>query len=168
MKIKLITISFLLSSFIISCGGSEKPSKVEKTNKVEQESKIEKENETIVNEVIEEEVSKEDINIGIGPIKSIKLSSIDDALAEKGKALYKANCTACHKIGSKLIGPALKGITERRSPEWIMNMILNPEEMIAKDPIAMDLLAEYKSPMANQGLTEDEARALLEYFRKHK
>ena len=55
---------------------------------------------------------------------------------------------------------------ERRSPEWIMNMILNPEEMMAKDPIALKLLAAYNfAPMANQSLTEEEAREILEYFR---
>jgi hypothetical protein len=47
-----------------------------------------------------------------------------------------------------------------------MNMILNPEEMVQKDPIAKQLLVEYNgAPMANQNLTEDEARAILEYFR---
>ncbi len=47
-----------------------------------------------------------------------------------------------------------------------MNMILNPEEMVFKDPIAKKLLAEYNfAPMANQNLTEDQARKILEYFR---
>jgi cytochrome c len=57
------------------------------------------------------------------------------------------------------------GVTDRRTPEWIMNMILNPEVMVAENPIAKKLLAEYLSPMANQSLTESEARAILEYFR---
>ena len=71
-----------------------------------------------------------------------------------------------HKPTKKFIGPAPKGILERRSPEWVMNMILNPEEMIANDPIAKQLLAEANgSPMANQHLTEEQARAVLEYFR---
>ena len=59
----------------------------------------------------------------------------------------------------------LAGVTQRRSPEWIMNMILNPEEMVANDPIAKELLVEYNSPMANQSLTEEEARGILEFFR---
>ena len=47
-----------------------------------------------------------------------------------------------------------------------MNMILNPEVMVDEDPLARDLLMEYNgSPMANQGLKEEEARAILEYFR---
>ena len=47
-----------------------------------------------------------------------------------------------------------------------MNMILNPEEMVQKDPLAKELLIEFNgSPMANQNLTQEEARAVLEYFR---
>ena len=45
-------------------------------------------------------------------------------------------------------------------------MILNPEEMTQKDPLAKELLIEFNgSPMANQGLTKEDARAVLEYFR---
>ena len=105
-------------------------------------------------------------NKGIGPVKSLSLGDIDAGLASTGEVEFKAKCTACHKISKRHIGPALKGVTERRSPEWIMNMILNPEEMVQKDPIAKQLLVEYNgAPMANQNLTEEEARAILEYFR---
>lgn len=104
-------------------------------------------------------------NKGIGPITSIALGEIDPAMAAEGLKIYEEKCTACHKADKKYIGPAPAGIMERRSPEWIMNMILNPEEMVQKDPIAKDLLKEFLSPMANQSLTEAEARAILEYFR---
>lgn len=105
-------------------------------------------------------------NKGIGPISSVSLGEVDNALASEGETIFKAKCTACHKISKRHIGPALKGVTQRRSPEWIMNMALNPEEMVQNDPIAKALLVEYNgAPMANQNLTEDEARAILEYFR---
>lgn len=106
-------------------------------------------------------------NKGIGPVKEVVLApTVDQALAEKGKAIYEKMCTACHKPTEKFIGPPQKGVLERRSPEWIMNMILNPEVMVKEDPIAKKLLMEYNgSPMANQNLTQDEARAVLEYFR---
>lgn len=107
-------------------------------------------------------------NYGIGPIKEdFKLpAEIDQALADQGSAIYQAKCTACHKPTKQFIGPAPKGILERRTDAWIMNMILNPEVMIQKDPIAKQLLIKFNgAPMANQGLTQDEARAVLEYFR---
>lgn len=106
-------------------------------------------------------------NKGIGPITSVELGAeIDQAMVTKGAAVYEKMCTACHKPTEKFIGPAPKGILERRSPEWVMNMILNPEVMVKEDPIAKKLLMEFNgSPMANQNLTQEEARAVLEYFR---
>jgi len=102
---------------------------------------------------------------GVGPITSVELGPIDDAMVAEGKAIYDSKCTSCHKPDEKYIGPAHKGITKRRTPEWIMNMILNPENMLANDPIAKNLQGDYLSPMANQNLTEDEARKVLEYLR---
>ena len=106
-------------------------------------------------------------NPGIGPIKELTLpAEIDQEMAKKGEEVYVLKCTACHKPTEKYIGPSPQGIFERRNPAWVMNMILNPEGMVAEDPIAKKLLMEFNgSPMANQGLTEDEARAILEYFR---
>lgn len=105
-------------------------------------------------------------NKGIGPISSVSLDEINDEMAVEGEKIFQEKCTACHKIDKRYIGPALKGVTERRTPEWIMNMILNPEGMVAKDPIARKLLMEFSAPMANQSLTEEQARKILEYFRK--
>ena len=105
-------------------------------------------------------------NKGIGPITSITLEPLNQTMADEGKTIYDEMCTACHKPTEKFIGPAPAGIMSRRSPEWIMNMILNPEQMVREDPIAKQLLIEYNmAPMANQGLTEDQARKILEYFR---
>ena len=105
-------------------------------------------------------------NKGVGPITSVEIAEeIDPALAAQGEELFTVKCTACHKIESRYVGPALKGVTQKQSPEWIMNMIMAPEKMVAEDPVAKALLAEFLAPMANQSITEEEARALYEYFR---
>lgn len=159
----LIKLSLLVifSLTIVSCGGDDKKEKKEKVKvgktKTTKSKKANKE---------KKETTYDLSNKGIGPVKSITLSAdIDQAMAVKGGEVFKSKCTACHKIGKKFIGPAPNGIFERRSPEWIMNMILNPDEMVKKDPDAKALLMEYNgSPMANQNLTEEEARNVLEYF----
>ncbi len=152
MKLKLIFIMAMAIS-LASCGG-DKPKKDAPVVTPVQET------------ASTPEVSDPMSNKGIGPISNVSLGEIDQKMVAEGEAIFKAKCTACHKISKKFIGPALKGVTERRSPEWIMNMTMNPEEMIQKDPIAKVLLAEANgAPMANQNLTEEEARALLEYFR---
>ncbi len=105
---------------------------------------------------------------GVGPITSSFSvpDEVDQELAATGKQIYDLKCTACHKADKRFIGPAPKDILTRRTPAWVMNMILNPEEMVLKDPLAKQLLIAYNgSPMANQNLTEEEARAVLEYFR---
>lgn len=104
---------------------------------------------------------------GVGPVTEVKIEAkIDAAMADKGKAAFEAKCTACHKIGERYVGPAITGVTKRRQPEWIMNMILNPAEMLQKDDVAKELLGEYLTPMTFQNVSQDEARQILEYFRQ--
>lgn len=150
---------------LISCGGKE-----EKKNDGIQIGQKPAATETPKEEPASTEKPSEMVDLtnkGIGPIKSLELpAEIDNAMAAKGMEVYKTKCMACHKPDKKFIGPAPIGIMERRTPEWIMNMILNPEEMTQKDPLAVALMAEFNgSPMANQHLTEEEARQVLEYFR---
>ena len=125
------------------------------------------ENTTEKSTVIEEKKSEEIPEYGVGPVSSVKLAAeIEKDLAEKGKALFDANCTACHKFGERYVGPDLIDVTEKRNPAWVMNMIINPVEMTQKDPIAKQLLGEYLTQMADQNIEEDQARAILEYLRK--
>ncbi len=105
------------------------------------------------------------VDKGVGPITSVELGEIDPKLAKTGEEVFVAKCSACHKINKRFVGPALMDVTKRRSPEWIMNMILGPEKMIKENATAKKLLAEYMTQMANQNLTQDEARSVLEYFR---
>lgn len=104
---------------------------------------------------------------GIGPVKQIiELSALDLKLAKQGEDIFLSKCASCHKLDERYVGPAQRNILERRSPEYIMNMMLNPEEMYKKHPEAKKLLAEFMTPMPNQNLSFDEARSILEYFRK--
>jgi len=102
---------------------------------------------------------------GVGPIKSVELGPLDEDLAARGAVIFSGTCAACHKMEQRYVGPAIAGVTQRRTPEWIMNMIMNPAEMTQKDPVAKAMLAEYMTQMSVSA-TEAEARALLEYFRK--
>ena len=64
--------------------------------------------------------------------------SVSAQNTEEGEKLYKANCTACHHIDNKLIGPALRGVSDKYSEEWLIKWIKNSAEMIAAgDPDAI-------------------------------
>jgi len=159
----------LLAVSLFSCGDGQQK-EIAKEEKVlvnpNNTSAIKKTDKPEVNE----EPASERVDLvskGVGPVKSITIpETIDQTLAAEGLDLYEKNCTACHKPNKKHIGPAPKDILSRRTPEWVMNMIINPDKMVQEDPLAKDLLIEFNgSPMSNQGITEDEARAILEYFR---
>lgn len=148
---------------LVSCGGKEE----KKDSDEVQLGNYSKKEELTKTEPVTEVDMTDMSNKGIGPVKKLELpAEIDQAMAAKGKAIFDSKCLACHKPDKKFIGPAPAGVLDRRSPEWVMNMMLNPEEMILKDPIAKQLLIEHNgSPMANQNLTEEDARQILEYFR---
>ncbi|MEO6096074.1 MAG: cytochrome c [Fibrobacteria bacterium] len=103
---------------------------------------------------------------GVGPIHSVAIGALDENLVTKGEKIFSGTCSACHKMDARYVGPALAGVTKRRTPEWVMNMIMNPAGMTQSDPTAKALLGEYMTQMSVIA-TEDDARALLEYFRKH-
>jgi cytochrome c1 len=103
---------------------------------------------------------------GIGPVTEVvTLGAFDHELAEDGKELFETKCSACHKLGERYVGPALGEVLTRRTPTYVLNMILNPQEMYEKHPVAKQLLAEYLSYMPNQALTQEQARAVVEYLR---
>ena len=112
-----------------------------------------------------EGLTQEQIKHGIGPIGALTLGPQDDVLAAKGAEVFALKCVACHKINERLVGPPLAGVTTKRSPAFIMNMILNPDEMVKKHPEVKAMLAEFYVPMTFQNVTEDDARAILEYLR---
>ncbi|UQD54968.1 cytochrome c family protein [Flavobacterium sp. K5-23] len=114
------------------------------------------------------DASSYDPKRGEGKYTSVEIgASLDQAMASKGEGVSNAKCTSCHKLtDEKLVGPGWKGVTERRTPEWIMNFITNPDPMIDKDPELQAQLELCLLRMPNQGLNDGEARDILEYMRK--
>lgn len=103
---------------------------------------------------------------GIGPVtETITLGAVNEEQAEEGKTLFEAKCSACHKLGERYVGPPLGGILEKVTPAFAMNMILNPVEMYTRHPVAKQLLGEYMTQMPALGLTQEQARAVVEYLR---
>ncbi len=102
-------------------------------------------------------------------VKEIALSNpLDQAMIKKGSGVYDMKCMACHKLtDEKLVGPGWKGVTKKRKPTWIINMITNVDMMLAEDAEAQKLLEECLVRMPNQNVTAEEARGLLEFMRKN-
>ncbi len=106
---------------------------------------------------------------GIGPHQNVELTHpLDEKMIAEGKNVYDVKCQSCHKLtDERLVGPGWKGVTDRRTPEWIMNFVTNVDEMLEKDTAAQNMLEVCLVKMPNQGLSEADARAVLEYMRKN-
>lgn len=106
---------------------------------------------------------------GIGEVENVKLTDpLVDSLVEEGKAIYEMKCASCHKLtDERVVGPGWAGITNKRTPEWIMNMITNVDVMLAEDPTAQKLLEQCMTRMPNQNVSIEQARAILEFMRKN-
>lgn len=165
-KIKLLITVFSVTAgiaFLGACGGSDTGSD---SNSTETSTQADA-NDDANAEVIDPDAKSD--SKGVGKFTSVEIdATIDPTMAAKGKAIFETKCTPCHKLtDEKLVGPGLKNITNLRTPEWIMNMITNPEEMTKKDPVAKALFEKHLMQMTSQNVSDDETRQIYEYFRQN-
>lgn len=156
MKNFNVLLAIGLIATVIACNNNPKT----KTSEGSTDPTAEEPKELVIHDYLKEG------NKGIGPITSFTQPAFDQAVADEGNKLFIVRCTMCHEYGEDKLGPALKGITKKRTPEWILNLMLNTEEMFEKDPDALALKDKYESMMVSVGLNEQEAKSILEYLRQ--
>lgn len=102
-------------------------------------------------------------------VKEVALTNpLDADMIKEGKGIYDLKCGACHKLtDEKLVGPGWKGVTKRRTPTWIINMVTNVDMMLEKDAEAQKLLELCLVRMPNQNISEKEARSIIEFMRQN-
>ncbi len=156
---KKIFAVIAIATLMISCG--------EKKEEKKEGFEINRAKEEVKTADTSEGVPVDLSNKGVGPVKAAAFGEVVNIeMAAKGEEKFNSICTACHMADQRMIGPALSGVFKRRSPEWVMNMIINPDVMIKEDPIAKALLKEYNNAiMLNQNLSKEEARSIAEYLR---
>lgn len=160
MKIKytyLFSISIAL--FVSGCSGNR-----ENSTDTPQSPII-----TADDESVSAEQKKINETNGIGKFQNVELTHpLDQNMVKEGETVSNVKCLSCHKLSAeRLVGPGWKGVTDRRTPEWIMNFITNVAEMLDKDANAQAMLEVCLVRMPNQNLTDDEARHVLEFMRKN-
>lgn len=99
--------------------------------------------------------------------------STDPAVIANGEKLFKANCTSCHAVDKKVIGPALQNVWERVPEpqlEWIYAFVKNSTKVISSgDEYAVNLYNEYnKTQMTSFGsLKNSDIDAILAYVNSY-
>ena len=152
MKLKLMGFSILIVLLIVGCGGEGGESETKS---------IEEQKASNPNGLTDFEM----VN-GIGPIKQkLQLAPVNPVKVKMGEEIFNLKCAPCHKVDERFIGPSQRYTADRRTPEYIINMILNPDEMTKKHPTGQKMLAEYLSPMTNMNLKMEDANLVLDYLR---
>jgi mono/diheme cytochrome c family protein len=155
---KLIVISAVATSLILyACGGGDQKPADSATTESASSTEASGANPSY------------DPDRGAGKFKDVSVpAQLDVAMAAAGEKVYDVKCSSCHKLSDeKLVGPGWKGVSQRHKPEWIMNFVTNPDEMIDKDPKAQAMLEICMVRMPNQNLSDDDARSVYEFMRKN-
>lgn len=104
---------------------------------------------------------------GIGPIEKLELSPISDSLMKYGKAIFDQKCSQCHTMEYKNTGPDISDILWSKNPEWVVNFMLNKNEMLEKDSFAIKTKLQYQTNCEMVIENKEEAIAILEYLRMY-
>ncbi len=94
--------------------------------------------------------------------------SLSAQTVEEGKTLFNANCTACHAIKDKVVGPALKDVDKRRKEAWLIKWIKNSQAMVKSgDPEAIQVYKENNESIMTsfESLTDTQIKSILAYVK---
>jgi mono/diheme cytochrome c family protein len=88
------------------------------------------------------------------------------AHADSGKELFEKQCSGCHAIGGgDGAGPDLKGVGTRRSADWLLRVITEPDKLGAeKDATQTGLVKKFGSEMPNLGVGRDDAKKIISFL----
>ena len=91
-----------------------------------------------------------------------------DPPVEKGKEIFINRCAACHNVNKTLTGPALSGLHERRSMDWIVSFIRSSQTMVKNgDKTAVQVFEKFnKIPMPDHpDLTDENIWDIVEFIK---
>jgi mono/diheme cytochrome c family protein len=96
----------------------------------------------------------------------------DPAVVARGAKMFKdKGCAVCHTIGKSgntAEGPDLAGVTDRRTHEWLVAWLKDPNAMFGNDPVADALYKQYHNvKMPNMHLGASDIEVLLAYLGEH-
>jgi mono/diheme cytochrome c family protein len=88
--------------------------------------------------------------------------------AAEGEKLFNANCTACHAINDKVVGPALKDVDKRHTEAWLIKWVKNSQAMVKSgDAEALKIYNEYNQSVmtAFPQFSDAQVKSILAYVK---
>jgi hypothetical protein len=168
---RLTSALLCLCFFLASCVGDPKePASADhpnSTQSVQEQPAVERPTAQVVDPNLEEKLN----NLNPNPqnqrrveIKKVVLTyPIRRDMVDKGQLVYQNKCASCHEVTKeRLKAVGFEGLTLRRTPEWIMNMLTWPAFDAGADQ------ARIRQCMVREEgnlLTIEEARDFLEFMR---
>ena len=87
---------------------------------------------------------------------------------EEGKLIFTSRCAACHNVNRVLTGPALAGVDQRRSIDWIVKFVQSSQAVIkGGDKDAAALFQQFNGVIMpdHTDLTADNIKNVVEYIK---
>jgi mono/diheme cytochrome c family protein len=101
-------------------------------------------------------------------VLSAALPVLANPPVEEGKSIFTSRCASCHAVNKNLTGPALAGVDERRSMDWIVAFVKSSQTLVKKgDKDALTVFEQFnKIPMPDHpDLTDANIHSIVEYIK---
>lgn len=96
------------------------------------------------------------------------LNGFANAPVPEGKLIFSSRCASCHNVNKVVLGPALAGVEQRHSVDWIIHFVHSSQTVIrGGDPAAIALYEKFnKIPMPDHpDLNEENIKNVLAYIK---
>ncbi len=106
--------------------------------------------------------------LGLTGLLCLSTLAFGNPPVEEGKAIFTSRCAACHNVNKTLTGPALAGIEQRRSIEWLTKFITSSQSLVKSgDKEALAVFEKFnRIPMPDHtDLTTDHVKSIVEYIK---
>lgn len=87
---------------------------------------------------------------------------------DEGRAIFISRCASCHNVNKTMTGPALAGVDQRRTMDWIVKFVHSSQALVKSgDKEALALYNQFnKVAMPDHSdLTNDDIKSIVEFIK---
>jgi cytochrome c551/c552 len=86
---------------------------------------------------------------------------------DEGKMIFASRCASCHNVHKTVVGPALAGVSERRTEDWIIRFVHSSQTVIrGGDKTASELYEKFNKVTMpdHRDLSSENIKNILDYI----